>query len=333
MISLQLKSVTAQRTDGTEYGVSYWDVKSGTAGPCVLVTAALHGNEVQGTEVIRQFLPELRGGMVRGRCLVVPMANPEAIRTHWPHIDFEMGRSYSSDRANNVNCTWPGDAEGSNAQRLSHALFEALVGDATHCIDLHCWNCFWAGTALPRGACELSMQLARATALRFARRGDGPPPGVERPAVPTLLTSYFLGTGRPALAIEFCGQYGFWKREVERGVRALRNCFRVLEMLPGDLEGQEEPQLWLNNVEMVDVPAPVSGLFVAGAHAPSDPIEKGTRLGHIVGLETLTAFDVFAPCDGYLYQFGAVHPNTSEHTMMWTHPYAPEGEPVAKIAR
>ena len=333
MTSHELKSVTAQRTDGSEYRVPYWDVRSETAGPCVLVTAALHGNELQGCEAIRRFLPELQEGMLRGRCLLVPMANPEAIRQHWPHIDFELGKSYSSDRMNNVNCTWPGNAEGTNAQRLSHALFEALVGEATHCIDLHTWNCFWAATALPRAGCPGSMQLAKATALRFIQAGQGPASDTKGPVTPTLLTSYFLGTGRPALAIEFSGQYGFSERQVGRGVRALRNCFRLLDMLPGAMEGMEEPQILLNEADMVEVPAPVSGLFVAEDYAPSDPIEQGARLGHVFCLDDLSTTDIVAPCSGFLYQFGAAHPKTSEHTMMWTHPYSPEGEVIAKIAR
>ncbi|MBT3376721.1 MAG: hypothetical protein HN742_42435 [Lentisphaerae bacterium] len=333
MASLQLRSVTAQRTDGTEYSVAYWDVDSGQTGPCVLVTAALHGNELQGCEAIRRFLPELRESLSCGRCLLVPMANPEAIRQHWPHIDFELGKSYSSDRMNNLNCTWPGNAEGTNAQRLSHALFEALVGESTHCIDLHTWNCFWAATALPRGDVQESMEFARASALRFIRAGQSPTPDAGELVLPTLLSSYFLGTGRPALAIEFSGQYQFSERQIAQGLRALRNCLRLLDMLPGEQEARNEPQVLLNEAEMVEIVAPVPGLFAAADHAPSDPIVKGAYLGHIFCLDDLSSTDLFAPCSGFLYQFGAAHPNTSEHTMMWTHPYSPAGEVIAKIAR
>ena len=42
-----------------------------------------------------------------------------------PHIDFELGRYYGSDRENNVNCSWKGTPDGTDAQRLSHALFES----------------------------------------------------------------------------------------------------------------------------------------------------------------------------------------------------------------
>ena len=331
MAEVSVKYVEANTTEGEAYRVPYWEVESRTPGPSVLVTAALHGNEVQGAEVIRQFLPRAEEGLLRGSCLFVPFANPAAIRRHQPHIDFELSRYAGSVREDNVNCTWPGDAKGNNAQRLSHALFQALVGRATHSIDLHCWNCFWATTALARDGHELAIRLAGVTALRFAKRTEWHPGAKERPVLPCTLSAYFNDTGRAALCIEFAGQYGVWHREVTRGVRALANCFRVLDMLAGEAEGQEEGPIWLNDAQQTEVPATCPGLFVRGRWRTSDWVDEGAPLGHVLSDSDLGCVELRAPVSGYLYQYGCVHDNTSEHSMMWTHPHVKDGEVVAKI--
>jgi len=331
MIAVELKHVEVEKTGGETYRVPYWDVQSGRPGPRVLVTAAMHGNEVQGCEVIRQFLEGAGRELACGSCLLVPFVNPCAIRNHQPHIDFELSRRPGAGKTNNLNCTWPGQADGNNAQRLSHALFQALVGQATHNLDLHCWNCFWATTALAREDNELALRLAEATAFRFAKRGERPAPVTDRPDAPCLLSWHFNDTGRTAMCVEFAGQYGTWPREIARGVRALHNCFRVLDMLPGEIEGRDEGPIWLNDAEQVKAPAPCAGLFVATHWRTSDFVEEGASLGHVFGTDDLRCAEVRAPASGYLYQYGAAHENTSEHSMMWTHPHVEEGETLAQV--
>jgi len=331
MATSELRHIQVDRRNAEPYRVPYWEVLSGRPGPRVLVTAALHGNEIQGTEVIRRFHASAVTELQRGSCLLLPFANVQAIRRHQPHIDFELTRKPNPDMANNVNCTWPGDAAGNDAQRLSRALFTALVGDATHCIDLHCWNVFWGGTVLARDGHDPAIELAQATALRFGKRTEAPP-DAERRGRPCLLSAYFNDTGRVAIAVEFAGQYGFWEREIARGVRALTNCFRALGLLAGRPEAQDEGPIWLNDAEQAEVTAPGAGLFVKTRFHTSDRVECGDLLGHVFTDNDLSVIEVRAPVSGYLYQYGAAHKDTSEHSMMWTHPYVVKGEGLAVIA-
>ena len=334
MNSVEVKYVEAALTTGKTYRVPYWRIRTGKRGPHVLITAAQHGNEVQGAEVLRRVLPVVRRELTKGSCSFVPMTNLVAIRSRGPHIDYEMGTKMTPEQVklHNLNCTWPGKEDGSNAQRLTYALFNALVKRATHNLDLHCWNLFWASGALARKGNKLSMEFARAAALRFARHMEWEPKVKKRPVVPCTLTSYFNDTGRAALCIEFCGQYGFWARELERGVRAVKNYLRVLKMLPGELEGQNEETIWLNDAKMVEVPLRRGGLFVARPDlAPSDWVEKGESLGTVLRDGDLGTTELFAPCSGYLWQYGCVHKDTSEHSGHWTHPYATKGDVVAVV--
>ena len=331
MASVDVRQVEAQTSEGKPYEVPYWEVRTGKDGPRVLVTAAMHGNEVQGSEVIRRCLPYLSRDLTCGSAVLVPLVNVMAIRNHQPHIDFELSRFSGGKAEDNLNCTWPGADDGNSAYRLTHALYHALVPESTHLVDLHCWNCFWAATALvPEGHGE-AIRLANATALRFARQGAPQKKAADGPSTPCLLSAYFNNTGRTGICIEFAGQYGFWPAEVERGVRALRNCFRALGTLPGDLEARDEGPIWLHEADEIAVTAPRSGLFVRGDWQTSDRIEKGACLGHVLTDTDLVTVELHAPDSGYLYQYGYAHENTSEHSMMWLHPHVKEGEVVAKI--
>ena len=332
MACVETKRVEVTRNDGEPYCVPYWQVTSGQVGPSVLVTAALHANELQGAEILRRFLPIAEAELTRGSCMLVPFANPIAVQRHQPHIDFELGRYYGSDQVNNVNCTWPGDPSGSNAQRLSNALFNSVVREATHLIDLHCWQKRRAATALAREGREDSLRLAEATGVRFGRHSKPKGEATDGPKTPCTLSTYFHDTNRIAIAVEFAGQYGFWPRQIELGLRLLRNAFRQFEMLPGELEGQDEPFIWVNDAEMTEIPAPASGVFVPGDLALSDWVEAGQVIGHMLTVDSLRAVEVRAPMAGYLYELGPVREQGSEHTEKFMHPYAGEGELVAVVA-
>ncbi|MBM4085681.1 MAG: succinylglutamate desuccinylase/aspartoacylase family protein [Planctomycetes bacterium] len=329
MARVELKSLPVDLVGGERYEVRHWEVTARAPGPCVLITAALHGNEVQGSEVLRRVLPLLRRGLRKGVCLLVPMANPCAIQRHWPHIDFEHGRTYSGDRVNNVNCTWPGDAGGSNAQRLSHALFQTLVERATHSIDIHCWSCVTAAAALAVTGDRASIELAGVSGLRFARHMQWLPKEPLKPDSPRILTGHFAATGRPAVAVELSGQYGFWPREVAWGVRAVKNWLRHVGMLSGEPEVPDGGPIWLNDNPGTDVPSPRAGLFVPQpSYATSVWVEAGR---HVFAADDLSTTVVQAPVSGYLYQLRPAHEKTSEHTMMWLHPHVKDGEVLAKI--
>lgn len=333
MVDLSLQHITAHLADETEYHIAYWEARSGKAGPRVLVTAAMHGNELQGAEMLRRFVESSVPSLLRGSCALVPLANPVAIQRHTPHIDFELGRYYGRDTRNNLNCAWPGDPKGSSAQRLAHALMQSLIPEATHLIDLHCWGAA-ATTALARGGHAGSMALARASAVRFIRASPPPPEPRTRPVPPCTLSDWFLDSGRPAIAVEFDGQYCIKEGEVRRGLRALNNGFRELGMLPGAMEGRDERQLCFGEATETKVPSPCAGLFVqAPGLATSEFIARGQSLGHLLREDDLATVEVRAPVEGYLYSLGRREDQRrgDEFEMRYYHPHVAAGTALATL--
>ncbi len=116
------------------------------------------------------------------------------------------------------------------------------------------------------------------------------------------------------------------------GLRGLRNAFRHFGMLPGNIEGEDEPVVWINDAEMVEAPAPAAGVFVPAGREPADWIEEGESLGHMFTVDRLDTIEVRAPVSGYVYEIGPVHEKGEEHTRPFMHPYAAEGQAAAIVA-
>lgn len=96
-------------------------------GPAMFVSAAIHGDELNGVEIIRRILRTLAPGNIRGTLLCVPVVNAYGF----------IGRSrYLPDRRD-LNRAFPGSATGSLAARIAHLLLTEVVKRCQIGIDLH----------------------------------------------------------------------------------------------------------------------------------------------------------------------------------------------------
>lgn len=96
-------------------------------GPILCLTAGIHGDEVNGVEVVRRLMLSLNVGALAGTIVSVPIANPSA---------FVRGSRYLLDRRD-LNRYFPGWPRGSSASRIAHDLFENVIRDCDSLIDLH----------------------------------------------------------------------------------------------------------------------------------------------------------------------------------------------------
>lgn len=113
-------------------------------GPAMFLTAAVHGDELNGVEIIRRVLRTLQPGNIRGTLLCVPIVNAYGF----------IGRSrYLPDRRD-LNRSFPGSANGSLAARLAHLLLNEVVKRCQIGIDLH--TAAIHRVNLPQIRCEFS---------------------------------------------------------------------------------------------------------------------------------------------------------------------------------
>lgn len=97
------------------------------AGPVLFVCAAIHGDELNGVEIIRRLLKVKSLNRLKGTLIAVPIVNLHGFINH---------TRYLPDRRD-LNRSFPGSEKGSIAGRMAHLFLNEVVKKSTHGIDLH----------------------------------------------------------------------------------------------------------------------------------------------------------------------------------------------------
>jgi predicted deacylase len=98
-----------------------------SAGPNIWLSGAIHGDELNGIQIIRRVIKELDAKNLRGAVIAVPIVNP---------LGFITQSRYLPDRRD-LNRSFPGSARGSTASRLAFLFMEQIVNHCSVGIDLH----------------------------------------------------------------------------------------------------------------------------------------------------------------------------------------------------
>lgn len=188
------------------------------AGPVVFVTAALHGDELNGTGAIRRLIQDEELVLLRGAVIFVPVLNL---------LSFDRHDRYLPDRRD-LNRSFPGSAHGSLARRMAHTIFLEIVARCDYGIDLH--TAAVRRTNFPNVRADLSDRDARMLAESFGTEiivnAKGPRGALRREA---------CKAGCPTIIMEG-GEV--WKVEpgvVATATQGVKNVLRGLRMVEGSI--------------------------------------------------------------------------------------------------
>lgn len=117
----------ARLPSGTWESMPVAVVNGRKAGPHVFLSAAVHGDEIVGVEIIRRVLPRLDARRMAGAVIAVPIVNV---------LGFINQSRYLPDRRD-LNRSFPGSPRGSMASRLAHLFMTEVVAHCQYGIDLH----------------------------------------------------------------------------------------------------------------------------------------------------------------------------------------------------
>jgi predicted deacylase len=123
----RLEIPVARLPTGTALSLPVTVVRGKEPGPTVWLSGAVHGDEINGTEIIRQVLKEVVPARLHGTVIAVPIVNVYGF--------IERSR-YLPDRRD-LNRSFPGSPGGSLASRLAHLFLEQIVSLCSHGIDYH----------------------------------------------------------------------------------------------------------------------------------------------------------------------------------------------------
>jgi len=249
-------------------------------GPRLFISAAIHGDEINGVEIIRRVLNSSSLKRLRGTLIAVPIVNIHGLINH---------SRYLPDRRD-LNRSFPGSEKGSLAARLAHLFMEEIVCQSTHGIDLH------TGAIHRTNLPQIRANLDDSATEELARAFD----------VPVIISSNLRDgslreaaaeQGIPMLLYEAGEALRFDEVSIRAGVKGIINVMRRLEMLPASRRKSK------TNIEPVVarssswVRAPDSGILRAMIPL-GGRVKKGTLLGVVADPFGEKEYQVFSPFSG-----------------------------------
>jgi uncharacterized protein len=271
--------------------------RAATPGPVVLVSGALHGDEINGTGAIRQLIQDDTLRLTCGSVIFVPVMNVLA---------FDRHSRYLPDRRD-LNRCFPGSENGSLAGRIAYNLFQELVGRADYGVDLH--TAAVRRTNYPTVRADMSQpecaRIARAFGTEVIVDGKGPKGSFRREAVPHGCATIVVEGGE------------VWKVEptiVESNIQGVKNVLRELNMLAEE-ETPAIHQVVVNRTKWVRAE---NGGFLQFHIKPGDVVESGQPLATNTNLLGFEQGLLTSPFDGVVIG-------------MTTLPAVGPGEPICHI--
>lgn len=183
-------------------------------GPCLFVTAGVHGDELNGVEIVRRLLYEGRYEGLSGTLLLVPIVNRFGFLSH---------SRYLPDRRD-LNRCFPGDPAGHAGQRIAHRIFEEIVRPCDFGIDLHTASA--ERTNLPHVRGDLAIEGIRRMARAFGREVV-----VDHPGEKGTLRWAAGRSGVKVLNFEAGAPHRIQRRVIRRGFEGVRNVMADLGMI------------------------------------------------------------------------------------------------------
>lgn len=213
-------------------------------GPRLLLCAALHGDEINGVEVIRQVLktPSLEKKL-RGTLVAVPVVNV---------FGFVQQSRYMPDRRD-LNRSFPGSSTGSLAARMARLFLDEIVEGADFGIDLHTGSNDRCN--LPQLRIAPEDEVAETMARAF-----GAPVILVRKAPRGTLRKAAVKRGIPFMVFEAGQALRFEEGAIRAGVRGVRRVMREMGMLPR-LRSKKKPREPMIASRSRWIRAPIGGVF------------------------------------------------------------------------
>jgi predicted deacylase len=185
-----------------------------TAGPNVWVSGGIHGDEINGVEVVREVMRALDARNLHGAVIAVPIVNP---------LGFLMRSRYLPDRRD-LNRAFPGSPRGSTASRLAHLFLTEVV---SHCsVGIDCHTASNHRMNIP----QIRADIDDAETLRLAR-AFGAPFTIESRVRDGSLRQAAIERGIKMLVYEAGQSDRFDEEAIDFGVSGVMRTLRSMRMI------------------------------------------------------------------------------------------------------
>ncbi len=247
-------------------------------GPVVCLTAAVHGDELNGIEIVRRVMYGLEPEALKGTVIGVPIVNLQG---------FHRASRYLPDRRD-LNRYFPGHPDGSSASRIAHSFFDEVIRHCDFLVDLHTGS--FRRTNLPQLRADLNnpavTQLAQNMGAIVVLQSRGARGSLRRAAV---------DHGIPAVTLEAGEPLHVQPEAVDHGVKSVESLLHKMNMY-------SQRGIWARTTEPVYyksrwVRAPKGGILLSKIQL-GERVKRGDVLGTVTDPITNQQMEIASPLRG-----------------------------------
>ena len=275
--SVRLSWSPDQSFEGIAVPTAVLVVNGAEEGPSLCLAAAIHGDELNGIEIVRRVMYDLDPGELAGTVIGVPIVNLQG---------FRRGSRYLPDRRD-LNRFFPGTDYGSSASRIAHSFFHEVIRHCDALVDIHTGSL--ARTNLPQLRADMKIPgVAKLT------QGFGATSVLHNPGAVGTLRRAATDAGIPAVTVETGEPSRLQETKIAHGTRGIQTLLNHMGMHKRvSIWGEPEPVYY----ESTWVRADRGGLLFGDVDL-GQRVRKGEVLGTVTDPITNLRSELRAPADG-----------------------------------
>lgn len=255
-------------------------IRGQNEGPTVFVMAAVHGDEINGTDIVRRLIFDIDHEKLAGTLIAIPVVNIPGFLAQSRYLPYHR----------DLNRYFPGKKKGNNAERMAYRLFKEVVSKCDFGIDLHTASSGRSNLPHVRG----DMTHPR---IRKLARAFGSSVLVDQPGVRGSLRREATESGVPTILFE-AGETGrFSKRISQEGLKGVLEVLSEIGMWPSSKSKRPPFQVIVKASEWMR--AEKGGILDLEVK-PGDLIYAGDRIGSILNPFGKTVTQIRAPWTGII---------------------------------
>ncbi|MBJ6136432.1 succinylglutamate desuccinylase/aspartoacylase family protein [Marinobacter litoralis] len=235
-------------------------VNGAHAGPTLCLTGAIHGDELNGIEIVRRAMYDLDPAKLSGQVVGVPIVNLTG---------FQQGSRYLPDRRD-LNRYFPGRPDGTLADRIAHSLFNSVIRHCDMLVDIHTGSL--KRTNLPQLRADMNNPEVAEFTKGFDRMAVVHSSGSEG-----MLRTAAVNAGIRAVTLEAGESLRIQEHQIKAGVNSLNSLMEKHGMISrmfvwGDPQPVYYDSLWIR--------AQHGGILFSEV-ALGDRVSEGEILGYV----------------------------------------------------
>ncbi|MDF1697164.1 MAG: succinylglutamate desuccinylase/aspartoacylase family protein [Saprospiraceae bacterium] len=255
--------------------------RSKNPGPCVLLLGGVHGDEINGIEIVRRSLEEdVFANLDRGSVIAIPLLNV------FGFINFSREVPDGKD----VNRSFPGTSRGSLASRVANTLTKKILPYVDVALDFHTGGS--SRFNFPQIRYSKVDKLAEELAIVFGTRFI-----IQKPVIPKSFRKTARLNKIPTLVFEGGESVRLDGHAISVGVQGLKRVFAHLEMTHHPTQNNNTKSIIIRKTSWQR--APYSGIFI-WSKSSGHFVKKGEPLGVLKDAYGNKSITVSASRDGYI---------------------------------